>query len=448
MDSKVSALQADLQDTLSSYQEMTTCWIAYSGGMDSCVLLHALVGIKDKIKQRIGASHVNHGLHKHADQWEAECRAVCEQHAIQFRAFSATVRVDDGAGIEAAARAQRYALLAKLIESGDLLLTAHHANDQVETLLLNLMRGSGPDGLAGMPHCRTFAKGYLLRPLLRYPRAVLEQYAKATSLHWIEDDSNQSNQYDRNYLRNMVIPKLLTRWTGALKTMQRAMAHQANLKHLTDEIAQDDLCEVSGNHPCRINIALFAKLNCTRRKNVLRAWFKKNAMAMPYFKTLKAIDRQVMMGHKAATYTFHVVWQGAEIRGYRGKLYLMSPLPTHDPKTIMPWDTTDTITLTGGVLSVLPDVGHGIKKSLIADRKLEIRYRQGGETINLQGRHHHHKLKKLFQAEGIPTWYRDRMPLIFCDGRLVAVADLWVDSQYAASSSEPALKIIWERNEY
>ncbi len=443
---KKHALQEHLKETLRPYRETTVCWIAYSGGVDSHVLLHALASIRDTITPRICAVHVNHGLHKDADLWEARCREVCESYAIPLRSFAVAVSDKNGANVEALAREKRYTLLAGLMGADDLVLTAHHANDQIETLLLNLMRGSGVDGLAAMPRCRVFAKGFLLRPLLHYDRSEIEQYAQDASLQWIEDESNQLDRQDRNYLRNRVLPMLVARWPGVLNTLQRAIAHQADVKCLIDEIARDDLLVVCGDKPSRIVMAALAGLPGLRRKNVLRAWIKKNALAVPHARTLEILDRQALAAHRSGAHALHVAWKGAEARGYRGELYLMPPLPAHDARATIVWPMDRKIALAGGCLSALPTVGDGIKKCLIVGERVKIAYRQGGEKIGLPGRCHRHRLKKLFQAAGLPPWQRDRIPLIFHGGRLIAVADLWIDRQYVASPSEPALKIRWERN--
>jgi tRNA(Ile)-lysidine synthase len=220
------SFQTKVKDILSGYPDAETCWVAYSGGLDSLVLLHVLANIKNKIKPKLVAVHINHGISNDADLWVEHCQKKCSNYAIELQIFSIDLTNKSDKGTEAFAREKRYEALGNLMHSHDLLLTAHHMDDQLETILLQLLRGSGPDGLVGMPQAREFSKGILLRPLLGYSREEIHDYALSESLSWIEDESNKSNRYDRNFLRNKIIPELLTRWPGALKTVLRAASHQ------------------------------------------------------------------------------------------------------------------------------------------------------------------------------------------------------------------------------
>ena len=222
-----SSFQTKIKDILSEYPDAETCWIAYSGGLDSHALLHVLASIQNKIKPKLIAVHINHGISNDADLWVKHCQKICEDYEIEFQIFSVDLSHKSDKGTEAFAREKRYKVFENLISNNDLLLTAHHMDDQVETILLQLMRGAGPDGLVGMPQAREFSKGFLLRPLLGYSREEIHDYALSESLSWVEDESNKSNKYDRNFLRNRIIPELLTRWPGNLNFSASFMIRNA-----------------------------------------------------------------------------------------------------------------------------------------------------------------------------------------------------------------------------
>jgi len=436
------SFQTKLKDILSEYPDAETCWIAYSGGLDSHVLLHVLASIQNKIKPKLIAVHINHGISNDADLWVKHCQRICEDLVIEFQTFSVDLSHKSDKGTEAFAREKRYEVLGNLISNHDLLLTAHHMDDQVETILLQLMRGSGPDGLVGMPQAREFSKGILLRPLLDYSREEIHDYALSESLSWVEDESNKSNKYDRNFLRNRIIPELITRWPGALKTMQRAARHQAEARSLINEISGSDLDVVCESIYTKVDISRFNNLSGIRKKNVLRAWIKKNKLDMPDAQIIEKIIAEVI--HANTDRNPCVKWKGGEIRRYRGYLYIMKLLPAHDVDLNKRWDLDESLKLTSGYLKAVSGKGSGIKKDMLSNDIVEIRYRQGGEQIRPSGRVETHELKKLFQAQGILPWLRDRIPLIYHKNELIAVADLWVESKYAATEDEAAWQIIWE----
>jgi tRNA(Ile)-lysidine synthase len=437
------SFQTKIKDILSEYPDAETCWIAYSGGLDSLVLLHVLASIQDKIKTKLVAVHINHGISKDADLWVKHCQDKCASYAIELQTFSIDLSDKSDKGTEAFAREKRYEVLGNLISSHDLLLTAHHMDDQLETILLQLLRGSGPDGLVGMPQAREFSKGILLRPLIDYSREEIHDYALSESLSWVEDESNKSNKYDRNFLRNKIIPELLTRWPGALKTVQRAAKHQAEARSLINEIAGNDLDVVCDSEYIKLDLSGFDNLSGIRKKNVLRAWIKKNKLETPNARIIEKIITEVV--HANIDRNPCVKWKGGEIRRYRGYLYIMKSLPPHDVEMSKPWNLEETLELTSGCLKAIFGKGHGIKKDMLSNNIVEIRYRQGGEQIKLPGRKETHDLKKLFQEHGVPPWIRDRIPIIYYENKLIAVADFWIESKYAASESEAAWQIIWER---
>jgi tRNA(Ile)-lysidine synthase len=442
---KQFSFQTKIKDILSEYPHAETCWIAYSGGLDSHVLLHVLASIQNEIKPGLVAVHINHGLSNDAELWVKHCQKICKGYAIEFKKYSVDLSHKSDKGKEAFARQKRYEVFGNLFNSHDLLLTAHHMDDQLETILLQLMRGSGPDGLVGMPQARAFSEGILLRPLIDYSREEIHNYAISESLSWVEDESNKSNKYDRNFLRNRIIPELLTRWPSALKTVQRAARHQAEARSLINEISRSDLVLICDSKYIKVDLSRFNNLSGIRKKNVLRAWIKINKLETPDAQIIEKIITEVI--HANADRNPCVKWKGGEIRRYRGYLYIMKLLPAHDVEMSKPWNFKGSLKLTSGYLKAVSGKGSGIKKAMLSNNTVEIKYRQGGEQIRPSGRVETHDLKKLFQDQGILPWLRDRIPLIYYENELIAVADLWVESKYAATEDEAAWQIIWERME-
>lgn len=438
------SFQSHVKDILSEYPETRICWIAYSGGLDSHVLLHTLACLRDQITPKLVAVHVNHGLIQDADSWERHCRTICENYAIELLTFTVDLSTRNRQGMEALAREKRYEVFNDLMKSHDLLLTAHHINDQVETMLLQLLRGAGPDGLVGMPQSRKFSEGLLLRPFLDTTRKEIHDYALKESLDWIEDESNKSNKYDRNFLRNEIIPELLNRWPGTLKTIGRVIKHQADARNLINEISEIDLPIVCDDEFTKISLRAFENLSHVRRKNVLRVWIKKNNLKIPNASIIENINKEVIRADEDKNPC--VKWTGAEVRRYHEYLYIMPSLSPHNVKLVTPWNFAGTLELTSGYLKAVSSKGVGIKSTMIPSNNVEIKYRQGGEMIKPSGRKHTHELKKLLQEEGVPPWLRDRIPLLYDRNELIAVADLWVADKYTATALETAWQIKWEWN--
>jgi tRNA(Ile)-lysidine synthase len=421
-------------------------WVAYSGGLDSSVLLHALHACASRLQVEIGAVHVNHGLQAHAAEWEAHCRRVCETLGVRYLSIPVDATAAPGESPEAAARSARYAALAHWLPAGHCLLTAQHRDDQAETLLLQLLRGSGVRGLAAMPELNAFGDGLHLRPLLDYPRSELHTWALATGLVWIDDPSNRDTAFDRNFLRAAVLPVLRQRWPAAASSLARSARHCAEAADLVGQLAELDLAHVQGRHAGTLSVAGLGSLPVARCRNVLRHWIRAGSGAFPPASILAHVMNDVLASrHDAVPCVRHA---RHEIRRYRDALYLLprqtAPLPLED----LTWSPAAPLRLpqAGGVLRATPCTGCGIRKSLLGTDAVQVRWRQGGERCRPAGRRHHHSLKKLFQAEGIPPWERNRIPLIYIGDELAAVAGLWVCEPFQAGPTDAGLQIDWERD--
>jgi len=413
--------------------------IALSGGLDSTVLTHALATASDAHSTPVLAVYVDHGLQKESAAWSSHCAAFAATLDIDFLSVRADVDERSGQGPEAAARDARYAALQALLQAGDWLLSAHHKDDQAETLLLNLMRGSGPAGLAGIAEVRPFSLGWLVRPLLSVSRTELQNYAVENKLAWIDDPSNQDRQFDRNYLRHEVMPRLEARWPEVASRLKRSAMLAGEAAQMLDQLADADL-QTLGDRPDRLALEALRALSSERQRNVLRYVVRELGMPSPPAAQLRSIVTDLIPARDDASPV--VEWQGAAVRRYRDNVYVLAAAG-RDADVASPQSVTDGhVQLAAGLgeLSLEPGAGSGLAEKVVA-QGLEVRYRSGGEEIQPLGRSHTRKLKKLLQEEGIVPWMRDRLPLLYSAGQLVAVGDLWIA---ADAASEPGTAVRWQ----
>jgi tRNA(Ile)-lysidine synthase len=420
--------------------DVTRFRIAYSGGCDSHALLHALAQVRTRLPP-LQAVHVDHGLQPDSAAWARHCAAVCAGLQIPFLLLKVAAGAAAGESPEAAARRARYRALAELTERGDCLLTAHHQDDQAETLLLQLLRGGGPHGLAAMPEFTAFAAGWHCRPLLPYGREALRRYAGEHALRWIDDPSNADRGFDRNYLRHTVMPVLRKRWPAAAQVLARGAAHQAEAAQVLDELAALDLARCRGDRNT-LHIPTLIALGEARQRNLLRHWLKTAGYPLPDTVRLAQVQGEVL--HAAPDRAPTVEWPGVTVRRYRDRLYALPPRPAVDGALCLTWDMRSPLQLPDGTrLSALPVHGAGVKAVMCRENVISVRYRQGGETCRPGPRAANRPLKQLLQEAGVPPWERQVLPLIYVGERLAAVADYWVCAPCGAEGDEPGLRIAW-----
>jgi len=429
----------DLLSRLAELQENRTkprrYLVAFSGGIDSSVLLHALVVSAEDHQTPVVAIHINHALHEDAPDWEVHCRNVAQELDVPY--VSRTVVVDDksGLGLEAAARQARYDAFRDIVEENDWLLSAHHKDDQAETLLLNLMRGSGLAGLAGIGALQRFSEGMLVRPMLDISSNDLASYAKEHGLCWVDDPSNQDTRFDRNFLRRDIIPALAERWPGVSKRLGKSAALAAEASELLNDLAQLDLTNLAtGKKPDKLDIDGLKSLSEYRQRNLLRCAARQCGLPPPPATRLQQITRELIPAREDAQPL--VEWPGAEIRRYRNKLYLLAAVPD-DVMLAATKLTVDGNWLDLGVgrgqMRLEAGVDGGIDCAAV-ENGLALRFRQGGEEFCPAGRKRTHKLKKLLQEDGIVPWMRQRIPLLYSGDCLVAIGDLWVAAEASKSN--------------
>lgn len=441
-------LWQQLAQVLQRFPAAPRYWVAFSGGLDSHVLLHALVILRDtrRVLPEVLAVHINHGLHPDADEWERHCAKVCQALSVTFKAIRVRARSQAGESPEAAAREARYQALAPLVADDDLLLTAHHRDDQAETLLLQLVRGAGPSGLAAMPAYMRFGRGGLGRPLLEVSRAVLERYGYGHGLHWISDSSNADMRYDRNFIRHRVLPALQARWPSVNRTLSRVASNQQDAVVLLDDLAASDYTAVAGLVPRTLSRRRLVALTPERQRNVVRYWLRCRSLPTPGQVHLEAILLDAAFGSEQISPCMQ--WRGAQVRRYHDNIYAMRPLASMPRlRTRLGWDPRTPLELAQGRLRATRIRGAGLSARLCEEGCVEVRFRRGGERCRPAGRRHTRLLKKLFQEQGIPPWERGILPLICIDGDLAAVADLWVCEPFAARGGEDGWLVSWQPTE-
>lgn len=423
-----------LQVLLSQYPTSARFWVAYSGGLDSQVLLYALSRVVPA--KRLKVIHVNHGWHADSIKWADICQRTCEKLGVYCEVVRVDAHPKSGESPEAYARAARYGAMAKRISAGDFLLTAHHRNDQAETLLLQLLRGAGLKGLASMPFCQVFSKAYLIRPLLDFTHTELYEYAQTHQLTWIEDDSNKDLRFNRNFIRHQVLPLIQQRWPQADKTIARAAINLAEADSLLDETASQDLSIIRGSAANILIISSLVKLSTKRRNNLLRYWLKQLQFSLPSQKQLQQID--VLLKSRADA-SPRVNWGDIQLRRYRDCLYVLNLVENEKLFKVgfTAWKLGETVTLpTLDQLTSKQVLGTGLNYSFLKEQQVDVTFRQGGERFYASNRQGSHPLKKLLQEWGVPPWLRNKLPLIYYQKELIAVVGYDIDPRFAAKKNE------------
>jgi len=402
-------------------------FLAYSGGVDSHVLLH--LGVQDPaLRDRLTAVHVHHGLQSQADAWAEHAEASARALGVNFLLFRVDARPQPGESPEETARNARYAALRSVLAPGDVLLVAQHQDDQLETVLLQLLRGGGLLGLAGMPPSLPFGRGMLLRPFLQVRKQLIDDYAAAHRLCWVEDPSNNESIYDRNFLRRQVLPLLKQRWPSCAQTVARAAGHCAEAHVLLADMAAESFGEVWREADNTLNGERLNAFDLPRRQLIIRHWFRRMGLKMPSQAFLARLFEQVIGAGVNGNPV--LCGQGYQIRRYRGRLYCLKDDHGEDFEDLDWPKDRESIGIGGGRVLSRVRSRAGIPEAIWRQVTVGVRFRGGGETIALPGRQGHHRLKNLYQEAGIPPWQRPALPLIYVDGKLAAVADLWISAEF------------------
>jgi len=380
-----------------------TLAVGLSGGVDSTVLLHLLSRKKDFSLEAI---HVHHGLSPNADSWERFCRSLCRRLRVPLVVRRVKVR-KTGKGLEAAARQARYEALMK--SRAGVIALAHNLDDQAETVLMNLLRGSGARGASGMPERARRGGKTLWRPLLAVPRSDIVRYAREQGLEWIEDESNADEKLTRNFLRRRIGPLLEQRFPRWKEALARAARHIARKE--------------------------------AGREEMLRGFLRSKGLSAPSEAKLGEMLKQ-LGASGARTRIRH---EGKALRLYRGKVLLEEEFPQADFRSVT-WNGEPRVPLPalGGELRFRAARGKGIALDSVQKNVFSVRLRRGGERLQPHAGRPRRTLKNLFQEAGVPPWERERLPLLFCGDDLVWAPGLGIDVRYQASGARSGLVPAWQ----
>lgn len=415
-------------------------WIALSGGLDSTVLLHALFSLKEKNNFSLSAVHIHHGLQNQADDWQSHCEKECNDRNVPLLIHKLNLSsVRDN--IEEQARQLRYAFFASILEENAVLMTGHHQNDQAETVLLQLIRGAGPKGLSAMPEEMPLGLGKLIRPLLGYSRESLLAYAKAHSLKWIEDGSNDNTRFSRNFIRHDIFPLLKKRWPAVMETLSRTAAHCAESQNLLDEYASQLLApclEERGGlsfihsrflYPLPLRLSPLKTYTLAQKKLVLRYWLMKQGLVLPSQVKLDMLLHTFL--NSAADKNPEIRWGGLILRRYRDQLYIVKSFPAHDLNQIYDWqDLSKPLFIPSLSMHILAKKieGQGIRIS--PNQSWLIRFRSYDSS-----------LKKQYQALAIPPFCRDYIPLLYINNELACIIGYKVIKKFQVNKEEVGINI-------
>ncbi len=416
--------------------------VALSGGLDSTVLLAGLARSRAAgTWPPLRAAHVDHGLHADSAAWAGRSALQAMELGVPLAQVRVDARPAPGESPEAAARKARYTALAGCLAPGEVLLTAHHADDQLETVLLQWLRGGGLRSVAGMPAVATFAAGWHARPLLGFSRGELHAWACEEGLAWLEDPSNLDPRFDRNFLRLEVLPTLRRRWPAAARTVGRVALQAAEALEVEAAIAGSDLAAVGEG--CAISLERLLALPEPRQRWVLRAWLRRAGLPVPSARTLAALLQDVT--RSAVDRVPCVNWPGARVYRYRGRLF--GAADDDEARGVPPggtWRLGTAFDLGSfGSLELKPATGIGLSRARLP-QDLQVAWRAAGELFRPAGTGHRRPLRKWLQERGVLPWVRQRVPLVIAQGEIVAIGDLAYGHGLDAQPGEPSWVVAWQ----
>ena len=469
------ALVSSLLRLRQQYPGCRRLLLGVSGGLDSMVLLHACWLLFERIRKQRTAQHsgqhsgqqaeqvhpalafaglrvvhVNHGISDHAMRWQAHCQAVCQDLGIEFVARQVVVQRDPGQSPEAVARTARYEVFARELAADEALLLAHHQDDQVETVLLRVLRAAGPRGLAGMPESRVLGAGMVWRPLLALRREQLARWATAHTLRWVEDDSNSDERLSRNYLRHRVIPLLAAHWPGWRHSVSRTAALGADADSLLSELAAQLLLTLSPADSDRLLCAGLRELSSAKQRLVIRHWLLRETEQMPGWRLVQRVQDELLGARDDAQPQIN--WQHWQLRRFREELYLIEALDNLPalPVAGYAWQPQGDgryvarVLPGNGSLRLYQQTGAQKRNAMrLPAGQCAIRYRQGGEQCALPGRPQR-PLKKILQEFALPPWLRERTPLLYIDNKLAWIVGVGVCDGFQVVDEGTGWAVSWQ----
>jgi len=420
---------------LSSLPETTAFWVGFSGGADSTALLEALLKIQPELSAEIRAIHFNHGLQQAAGEWQLHCQTFCQAREVPLLVQNLELDFKEGISAETQARQARYGSLEKLLGANEIYLTAHHADDQAETLLLHLLRGSGLDGLAGIPTLRKLGRGWVARPLLDFRRQDLEDFLRHQNTPWITDPSNLEVIADRNFLRNDIFPRLESRWPGTIQRLNQSARHAAAAAAVLSELIAGKFGQLLSD-PYTLPLEHFLGLDPEIQALVLRQWVKLRNVSTPPRPRLAEFLAQLSTSTSVSSQA-EIKWSGWMIKRYDSSLWLHeTSFPRECPATTWRSDQKLRLDADFGNLQVFGDVFELPPGWEIGPRK-----KRAAMQVRKNGSRK--KVKELLRACGIPTWLRPSVPMLYRDGQLQAIGDWLLCPELRDWLTENQLSYLW-----
>ncbi len=437
------------------------CVVALSGGVDSTVLL-ALCNrlLQQGMIQQLRAIHIHHGLSAYADHWAQHVTTLCQRWQIPLSVHH--VHCNSQQSVEESARTARYHVFEQELQDGEWLLQGHHRDDQIETLLYRLIRGTGIDGMRGIPHSRPLGQGRLIRPLLTTTRQEIEAWAAAHNLSWIEDDSNGDTRFDRNFLRHQIVPSLKQRWPGSGDNIIRFAEHCDETAALLQELATDDYRRLSAKQvlPGQEGVETLCcqgllELSRARQNLLLRYWLDHHGISIPSQAMLRRIMDEVVAASDDAVPL--LTWGKMAVRRYRQQLFVGGILP----KAEAPQMTRDS----EQNVQLMTMVGNGFVRAEttlswrastpsapLAVRTIDGQWSLRGDLtvapFALPGRKGQKTLKKWLNELGVAPWLRERLPVLHRGDQLIAIPDVLVADGWQAEHGKEAWTLEWQSDRY
>ena len=410
-------------------------WIGFSGGADSTALLQALHEIEDQLPAPIHAVHFDHGLQPQAPDWRAHCEAFCAQRDIPFLSEKLEIRKEARKSLEAEARDSRYRAVTRILGEDEMYLTAHHAEDQAETLFLNLMRGSGLEGLAGIPVLRNLGSGWVARPLLDVHRSELEKFLHQRGIEWLEDPSNEDTAFDRNFLRHELFPRLESRWPGLSRRLSRTARNaRASAAALTLFI-ENQSGELLGD-PMRMSVQKLLELDENMQALILRQWLRKHEVPVLPESRLRELLEQLAKGQPDSQPEAR--WGDWQVKRYRNDLWLHRRGP---------FEGCAERTWTSGMeIDLGPESGRYV---LVGDETAippgwRVGSRKASSRIRPIEAGPSRKIKTYFQSASVPPWLRLGIPVLYWDDEPVALGDWAQGHRLWQWLAENGLELEWQ----
>ena len=438
----MSAIEINSKDFL----KFKRIGIALSGGLDSSVLLNVMAN-EPMLKDRITALHVNHNINTDADRWEKFCSEQSRKLGIPFQSLKLN-KTDNPS--EDYLRSKRQEFFRQWGGDQDLIVTAHHLDDQVETILFRIFRGTGIKGIKGINQFSTIDGVNFFRPFLDIKKHDLKEYALKNNIPWVEDDSNEESNFSRNKIRNLILPSIRETWSSIDKAIIKLSKDADKSKQILDEIAQDDYSSTFSTHSL-IKLARINALSKPRKENLIYYWLininglKANFAQIDQIYTY--LDREQV---GPASFHFKTIEGESDVQIIINSKEIR--IMKDDHKTKLPkdlnleWNLKDNIKISSGELSVVESLGKGLSTRYLKEGAI-IRARVGGERCKPYGRKKSQKIKNLFQEYDIPDWKREQIPLIYINDKIAAVGDLWVCEDFHTPASENGLSIVWKEIE-